>query len=182
MNVEIPSFILELSNQLNNQPSRSTSHPFYQVRCNRAYVTQEGYDCAYFVVQDEDGIVYQSNKNDHESFAQYLNENYSEWLSDTFEDVEVIDVDFVLDNFDFDCEDLPKGLTKLWMQEIEEVVSTHLTLDAAESFIKRKQHDYPKLFTYAESAYWSPQLRELQDWLKSLTKPSESITQQGGTK
>jgi hypothetical protein len=40
----------------------------------------------------------------------------------------------------------------------------------AEQFIERKQHDYPKLYTYAESAYWSPQLRELQDWIKSLTQ------------
>ncbi len=170
MKVEIPDFILELSNQLNNQPSRCTAHPFYQVRCKRAYVTQDGYNSEFFVVYSEDSEQYQSNKDDQEYFAQYLCENYSEWLADTFDDVEVIDVDFVLENFDFDCENLPDELTKLWMQEVEEVVSTHLTLEAAEQFIKRKQHDYPKLFTYAESAYWSPQLRQLQDWLKSLTE------------
>lgn len=74
--------------------------------------------------------------------------------------------------FDADWQDLPDDIKKFHMQEIEEVVSTHLTQHEAEWFIKRKQHDYPKLYTYVESAYWSPQLRELQDWVKSLTNPS----------
>lgn len=172
MKVEIPDFIIELSKQLNEQPSRSTAHPFYQVRCKRPYVTEEGYDSQYFIVFDEDSEIYQSNKDDEDGLASYLCDNHAEWLADTFEDVEVIDVDFVLENFDFDCDNLPDGLTKIWMQEVDDVVSTHLTLDAAEAFIKRKQHDYPKLFTYAESAYWSPQLRQLQDWLKSLSLPA----------
>lgn len=177
MKVEIPDFIIELSKQLNEQPSRSTAHPFYQVRCKRPYVTMEGYDSKYFEIYDEDSVVFTSNWKDagckESDFSNYLIENHQDWLSDTFEDVEVIDVDFLLENFNFDeCDNLPDGLTKIWVQEIEDVVSTHLTLDEAEAFIKRKQHDYPKLYTYAESAYWSPQLRHLQDWLKELTKPS----------
>jgi len=175
MNKEIPQFILDLSKQLNDQPSRSTAHPFYQVRCERPYVTMEGYNSAYFEIYNEDSVVFSSNwqKNGskEEEFAEYLVEYHYDWLCDTYEDAEVIDVDFVIENFDFDdCDNLPDELTKLWIQEVEEVVSTHLTLDAAEQFIKRKQHDYPKLYTYAESAYWSPQLRELQDWIKSLTQ------------
>lgn len=175
MKIEIPDFLLELSKQLNEQPSRCTAHPFYQVRYKRPYVTQEGYNSEYFEVYGEDYVAYNSKEDNREFFAGYLLEYHEEWLTDKFEDIEVIDSDFLLENFEFDeCDDLPDGMTKLWMQEIEEVVSTHLTLDAAEAFIKRKQHDYPKLFTYAESAYWSPQLRELQDWIKSLSslKPS----------
>lgn len=171
--MELPDFILELSRKLNEQPSRCTAHPFYQVRYNRPYVTQEGYSSEYFEVYGEECVAYNSKEDNREFFAGYILENYEEWLVDKFEDVEVIDVDFLLENFDFDeCDDLPDGMTKLWIQEIEEVASTHLTLEAAEAFIKRKQHDYPKLYTYAESAYWSPELRQLQDWLKSLTSDS----------
>jgi len=175
MSKKIPQFILDLSKQLNDQPSRSTAHPFYQVRCKRPYVTMEGYSSAYFEIYNEDTVVFspnwQKNGSKEEEFAEYLVEYHYGWLCDTYEDIEVIDVDFVIENFNFDdCDNLPDELTKLWIQEIEEVVSTHLTLDAAEQFIKRKQHDYPKLYTYAESAYWSPQLRELQDWIKSLTQ------------
>jgi len=174
MKIEIPDFLIELSRQLNEQPSRATSHPFYQVRCKRPYVTMKGYSSEYFEIYNDDGVVFSSNWKNHgckdEHLAEYLIENHLDWLCDTFEDVEVIDVDFLLENFDFeDCDDLPSELKKIWIQEVEEVVSTHLTLEAAAQFIKRKQHDYPKLYTYAESAYWSPQLRELQDWLKSLT-------------
>ena len=64
----------------------------------------------------------------------------------------------------------PPDVKKLYMQEIEEVVSTHLTEHDANWFISRKQHDYPPLYTYVVSAYWSPQLRELQDWIIGLTK------------
>jgi hypothetical protein len=175
MKIEIPQFILDLSKQLNEQPSRATAHPFYQVRCKRPYVTQEGYDSKYFEIYDEDSAVFSSNWKERgckeNEFAEYLVENHHDWLCDTFDEIEVIDVDFVIENFDFEeCDNLPDGLTKLWIQEVEEVVSTHLTLDAAEQFIKRKQHDYPKLYTYAESAYWCPQLRQLQDWLKSLSE------------
>lgn len=175
MKLEIPEFILEMSKQMNDQPSRATAHAFYQVRCKRPYVTMEGYDSKYFEVYCDDGVVFTSNGHANgckeKDFAEYLVENHYEWLCDTFDEIEVIDVDFVVENFDFEeCGNLPIELTKLWIQEIEEVVSTHLTLDAAEQFIERKQHDYPRLYTYAESAYWSPQLRELQDWIKSITK------------
>lgn len=172
--MKYPDFILDLSRKLNEQPSRSTAHPFYQVRCKRPYVTAEGYDAKYFEVCSDDGVVFTSDWKDHgckeSDFAEYLIENHHDWLCDTFEDIEVIDADFIVENFNFDeCDNLPDELTKIWIQEVEEVVSTHLTLDAAEAFINRKQHDYPKLYTYAESAYWSPELRQVQDWLKSLT-------------
>lgn len=172
MQAEIPDFILELSKQLNAQPSRSTAHPFYQVRCKRLYVTEEGYNSELFVVQDAEGEVWRYGDDDSK-LAEYLFDNYADWLFDLFGDDSInLTVDYIIDNYDFNCDDLPDDCKKLWMQEIEEVVSTHLTLDAAEQFIKRKQHDYPKLFTYAESAYWSPQLRQLQDWLKQLTQPA----------
>ncbi|THB29054.1 hypothetical protein [Providencia sp. MGF014] len=42
-------------------------------------------------------------------------------------------------------------------------VNSHLTKEAAERFIKRKQHDYGKLSIYVESAYWCWELRAIID-------------------
>ena len=79
------------------------------------------------------------------------------------------DLEIFAESFDYDFDDLPKGVNRCFVQEAEEIVTTHLTEFGALKFIKRKQHDYPKLYTYVESAYWSPQLRELQDWIIGLT-------------
>ncbi|MCH8553253.1 MAG: hypothetical protein LAT62_15045 [Natronospirillum sp.] len=66
--------------------------------------------------------------------------------------------------------DLPDGMSVFPVQEVEEVISTHLTQSDAEWFIRRKQHDYPPLYTYVESACWAPQLRQLQGWLTFLAR------------
>ena len=42
-------------------------------------------------------------------------------------------------------------------------VNSHLTKEAAERFIKRKQHDHGKLSIYVESAYWCWELRTIID-------------------
>ncbi|KLN96156.1 hypothetical protein [Moellerella wisconsensis] len=42
-------------------------------------------------------------------------------------------------------------------------VNSHLTKEAAERFIKRKQHDYGKLSIHVESAYWCWELRTIID-------------------
>ena len=78
------------------------------------------------------------------------------------------------DYFDFEkhkasFEDFPDAYRVIHLQELYKIVWTGLTEYAANQFINRKQHDYPDLYTYVESAYWSPQLVELQEWIKSLT-------------
>ncbi|MDC9598951.1 hypothetical protein [Xenorhabdus anantnagensis] len=42
-------------------------------------------------------------------------------------------------------------------------VNTHLTREAAEKFIQRKQHDYGELSVYVESFYWCWEMRTLID-------------------
>ncbi|KMJ44695.1 hypothetical protein AB204_13040 [Xenorhabdus khoisanae] len=42
-------------------------------------------------------------------------------------------------------------------------VNTHLTREAAEIFIKRKQHDHGQLSVYVESFYWCWEMRALID-------------------
>lgn len=187
MDKDIPEFLLEMSKQMNEQPNRCTSHPFWQVRCKRYLVTEEGYNESHWEICDiEDGTtLYHSEKDDsYQDLFNYLIENQQSWLKEWASDyglmdIEQIDEDCIDDlsdafesYFDPEWQDMPETLKKFHMQEIEEVVTTHLTQADAEWFIKRKKHDYPKLYTYVESAYWSPQLRELQDWIKSLTDAS----------
>lgn len=178
-NVKIPDFLIDLSKQMNSDPSRATAHPFWQVRCKRYLVTEKGYSEHHWELVDDDGVFYRSDKQSEEVAAEYLSENYSDWFKATCDDLlqcnrgehgldSMSDFD-LFEGFDWEYAELPDGVKKVHVQEVEEVVTTHFTQAAAEQFIARKQHDYPKLYTYVASAYWSPQLRELQDWIKSLT-------------
>jgi len=182
MSIEIPEFLLEMSKQMNEQDNRCTSHPFWQVRCKRYIVTEEGYNESHWELHKEDSegwTVYSSKVGyNNESSINDLIEDQptwcTQWIREMVEDGVLEDGDLFIDHFDFDehesfGRDWPDGYKVVHMQETEEVVTTHLTLADAEWFIKRKQHDYPELYTYVESAYWSPQFKHLQDWIKSLT-------------
>lgn len=179
MNIEVPEFLLEMSKQMNEQPNRSTSHPFWQVRCNRFLVTEEGYNEHHWelIHDDQEGLpTYSTNPHcDNVALSEDFEQDNKEWCKSWIE--ENIDSECVGEDSEFrdffnfednkDC-DWPEGYRVIHLQKVEEVVSTHLTEHDANWFIKRKQHGYPKLYTYVESAYWSPQLRELQDWIISL--------------
>lgn len=166
----VPEWLAEMSTQMRQQPSRCTAHPFWQVRCKRYIPTAEGYNEHHQEVVGEDGTVWRSIDPESQ-LLDYLQENHPDWCANWAEEHHPDDdPEEALEMwFDFDEGDLPDELTVVAVQEIEEVVSTHLTQAGAEQFIKRKQHDYPPLYIYVESAYWSPQLRQLQDWIIGLT-------------
>lgn len=185
--MNIPKFLMEMSKQMNEQPNRCTSHPFWQVRCKRYLVTESGYNESHWEIISEEGTtLYHSEKDDdYSELFEHLCDYESEWIAkwaeyecdmivsivgdEIDEDCRESLLDEFNDRFDPDHMDLPEDMNKLHMQEIEQVVTTHMTQADAEWFIQRKQHDYPKLYTYVESAYWSPQLKELQDWIMGLT-------------
>lgn len=160
----LPAFILEMSKQMTEQSNRCTAHPFWQVRCKRYEVTAEGYNEHHWILVNDDGEFFRSDhdENANDALLEHYPEFCEKWQNDN-------DQDDFFENFDADYEDLPSGVTFLHVQEVEQVISTHLTEHDANWFIKRKQHDYPKLYTWVESAYWSPQFRQLQDWIISLT-------------
>lgn len=165
-----PDFLIEISNQMRTQDNRGTSHPFFQVRCKRYVVTEQGYNEVGFEIIGDDSVVYRSYASEEDDLENLLLSDYPEFCKEWCESLDNGDsIEDAIGCFDPTEDDLPDGLRLVYVQEIEEVVSTHLTESAAKQFIRRKQHDYPKLYTYAESAYWSPQLRELQDWIVSLT-------------
>lgn len=178
MNIEIPEFLLELSNQMNENENRSTSFPFWQVRQKDYLITAEGYNEHHWEIVDEDGncLYHSEESEDYSQLADSLLE-YSvgwcvTWLSNYDEDVDFDDENFVENfscGFNPDYEDLPEPYSKHHLQEVEKVLTTHLTKEDAEWFIARKSHDLHKPYTYVESAYWSPQFKELQDWIRALT-------------
>lgn len=177
MKKDIPNFLIEMSKQMNEQPSRCTSHPFWQVRCKRQITCAEGHEDYWVLVdvQNEYHEIYSTKTCDSDYFFGYMREHYLEWVNDW---EKVHKCEFHPDNFDVDSDyyDLPDGyeeIEKIPMQEVEEVVTTHLTQHDAEWFIKQKQHGYPKLYTYVESAYWSPQLRQLQNWIKEISNDAK---------
>lgn len=179
--IEIPDFLIEMSKQMNEQPSSGTAHPFWQVRYKHYIPTECGYNAHHWELSDGEGVAYRSDKQSSVDAANYLRENYHHWFYEKLTDI--IDDEFFEDGmtdeenfaacFDYDYEDLPDGVNRVFVQEVEEIASTHLTEHEAKWFIKRKQHDYPPLYTYVASAYWSPQLRELQDWIIGLTNTKE---------
>ncbi len=159
----LPNFIFEISEEINKQPNRCTSHPFWQVRCKRFVPTYDGYDEHHKVLVDDGGEFWRSDKCEESHIFDYLEDYYSEWVEDNG------GIDQIKIGFDIEWFEFPENIVCLPVREVEEVVSTHLTQSDADWFIERKQHDYPPLYTWVESAYWSPQIKQLQDWLKCLT-------------
>ena len=180
MNVEIPDWLIEMSKQMSSDEKRGTAFPFWQVR-NKVYlITEEGYSEHHFeIVNTEEGIVLYRSDTDisFSDLAIDLYESEPDWCNGwlTEKDIEIFEgknfEDVFNESFDpeLDCDDLPDGYKKFYMQEVEEVLTTHLTKADAEWFIERKRHDYPNAYTYVASAYWSPQFRSLQDWIRALT-------------
>ena len=173
--MEIPEFLLEMSKQMNNEDNRMTSDPIWQVRCKRYIPTAPGYDESHWILCDDDGEFYRSDTHNGMHAAEYFKDNYPAWFTEQLQEIkgdeffeDMDDLEIFADAFDYDFEDLPDGVNRVFVQETEEVVSTHLTEQDANWFIKRKQHDYPPLFTHTESAYWSPQIKELRAWILSL--------------
>lgn len=175
--MEIPDFLLEMSRQMNQQDCRMTADPIWQVRCKRYLVTEQGYNDHHFVLCDDEGEFFRSDTDDKYIAASYLWERHEDWCIDIAlehgdDESELSGFEYFLYTFDLgdlDSYELPGEVRKVFMQEVEDIVSTHLTEADANWFINRKQHDYPKLYTYVESAYFAPQIKELRAWIMGLT-------------
>lgn len=172
----IPDWLMEMSSQMRTQDNRGTSHPLFQVRCKEYLPTDPECSADRWEIVGDDGVV--CAQGDEDGFIDYLLANHADWCKKWNEQNydEESDRDALESWFDPTGGELPEPLRLIWTQEVEKIVSTHLTEAGALQFINRKQHDYPKLYTYAESAYWSPQLRQLQDWIISLSAPKPDST------
>ena len=186
-NVEIPSFLMEMSKQINEQDNRCTADPVWQVRCKRVRVTAEGFSDDYQIVDCEgDHNVVATTLNNKGDINQQIVDfldcdpedlpiNFEKWVDDqgVYELSGEDKIEYFLDSFDVDSDlgDLNYGFEKYSVEEYEDVVKgAFLTEADANWFINRKQHDYPKLYTYVESMYYCPQMVELREWIMGISK------------
>ena len=180
--MEIPKFLTEMSEQMNNEDARCTADPLFEVRYKTSLVTEAGYNESHYEIISEGGYtLYHSKKSDdYTELAKHLFEYEIEWAKELIEDElddegdEEVFIDWFNGNFDDEIYDLPTDVRKLHMQTIEVTVNSHFTEVGAQQFINRKQHDYPKLYIYAISLCYVEQMVELRNWIKSLTKHSSN--------
>ena len=189
MKVEVPEFVKEMSNQLNQQDNRMTADPLFEVRYKKYIVTEQDYNEHHWEIINEEGDSYYHSEKDenYDELATHLFEYNPDWCAKWLEyhgienkmnpdrcpgDYTDLDAfkEVFCEQFDYDCHDLPEGFKKIHMQEIEVTVNSHFTESDAEAFIDRKQHDYPPLYTYAISLCYCYNMAELRRWLISLTK------------
>lgn len=177
MKAEIPDFLIEMSKQINSQNNRMTADPLFEVRYKTHLITQEDYNESHWEIFCEDGhTLYHSKKSDDFGvLAEYLFDYDQDWCEQwfSFNDIdfkfsESSFIHFFTDLFDHDLDDLPDGIKKLHLQEIEVTVNAHFTEVDAQAFIDRKQHDYPKLYIYAISLYFCENMTKLRNWIKEL--------------
>ncbi|MBD2803065.1 hypothetical protein ID854_22115 [Xenorhabdus sp. M] len=136
----------------------NTAHPSFPVRERVRVIGND---------DDEVGI-YFNGEEYHciDSFLETLDEEQEREIVDYAQDAYFSDWD--------DCSDKEKAESIIYILEEEcsyifywkydyKTVNTHLTREAAEAFITRKQHDYGKLSVYVESFYWCWEMRALID-------------------
>ncbi len=185
--MKAPEFLLEMSEQMNNEDNRCTADPVWQVRCKRTRATSSEYtDIFEFVETDEYTVVARSciDEEVNQQIVDYLNCDHDdlpivleEWVDERADLGELVNgkekIDYFIENFDCDYDEL-EGFSTIWVEEYEDIVQgAFLTEQDANWFINRKQHDYPKLYTYVASMYFCPQMKELRGWIKSLTNKGE---------
>ena len=185
MKTEIPEFLIELSKQMNQQDNYGTAHPFFQVRNKRYVITEEDYNEHHWEIVSlcDNEVVYRSDiDSDFSRLAEDLDIYHPEWCvewtchKDLAEGEDEMSFSDVF-NLKFDPTEelylLPENYKKIRLQEVEEVISTHLTEAEADWFIERKEHDYPRAYKWTASAYWSNDIKNLQDWIKGLTEKGQ---------
>lgn len=172
--IEVPAFLHEMSQQINTQDNRCTADPMFMVCYDEEYVVQEGYNEKFIAFYGDEGKI--CDDSDLVGLAEYLEEYHEDWFVEFCTDNEIDSEEtheWFADTFDSGCHDLPDGVNRLAIGTRMTVVKACLAEADANWFIQRKQHDYPKLYTYVFSMVFCPQMIELRNWIKSLT-PSPS--------
>ena len=170
----IPEFLIEMSEQMNNEDVRCTAEPIWTV-CYDEWLTcaDDRGDKTVLLLSDNGDNYIECSDSDHTGIFDYLKEHYPVWCMTLIHefDEEEGNIDELSSYLELDdYVDLPDNLTieKLEMQRYRKIVKSCLTEEDARHFIKRKQHDYAPLYTYVESMIFCPQMIELRAWIKSI--------------
>ena len=189
--MEAPKFLLEMSKQLKEQDNRCTADPIFMV-CYDKWLTcaDDRGDKEVWLINDDE---YTECDNESEVLT-YLHEHHSDWINSIkvqkyeddclYDDYDSFEHYLESDDFELDLEleeyDWPGvfGIEKMCMQKEMTVVNSHLTEEGAKQFIKRKQHSYSELYIYAYSMYYCHQMKELRNWIITLTENKEVPNEQ----
>lgn len=171
MKIEIPEFLLEMSKQINEQDNCMTSEPIITVCYDEQLTTDQGYQEDGSKWCGEDGVI--CDGGDIEGLLRHIVEHHEDWFFQYCKnnDIDIDDensFDEAMGFFDPEIEDLPEGVSNWFYQNQRKTIKYCLTRFDAEAFIKRHQHNYPKLYTYVESMHSCPQMIELRNWIMSL--------------
>lgn len=175
----IPSFLKEMSQQINTQDNRCTADPIWMVCCDERQLTMEGYEqFIEYGVSDGDFDVVFSTEDDslanNEFAIVYFLESYPEyvekWTESTGEEFDEFDFMDAWNNYGSKFPSMPEGIEAYYSERKMKVIRACLTESDAKYFIKRKQHDYPRLYTYVFSMYHCPQMIQLREWIMGLTR------------
>lgn len=176
MNIEIPDFLLEMSKQMHEQDNRITADPIWMVCYDDYLPTKEDYadktqliygrDDPYIVIDDTENC-----SHDGEAIANFI-EEYDIDYAGVLKEFDMENISELREReviYRFDLEYLPEPFEVIHLMKRQTIVKACLTEADANWFIKRKQHDYAKLYTYVFSMHYCPQMIELRNWILSLT-------------
>lgn len=169
----LPEFLLEMSKQMHEQDNRITANPIWVVCYDDWLTCGSGRGDKTVVLLNDNGDNYiECDDADHSEIYEYLIEHYEDWCLENYETNDADELSSLL-SLDFDS--LPYGVEveQLDMQKVVHKLKYCLTEADANYFIKRKQHDYKKLYTYVESMVFCPQMIELRNWILSLTSKGD---------
>ena len=172
--MEIPKFLLEMSKQMNDQDNRCTSEPVWVV-CYDEWLTcaDDRGDKTQLLVSDGDSW---NAFDEVDEFISYLIDNKNgdgelDKVLDLHECEDLYDLIQDFDDAELYCGELNlESVESIDMQRVVHKIKYCLTEADANWFIKRKQHDYSKLYTYVESMNHCPQMIELRNWIMSLSR------------
>ena len=71
--MEIPKFLIEMSEQMNNEDNRCTAEPVWQVRCKRTRATSSEYSDIFEFVENYDYTIVAKSDGDEEVNQQIVN-------------------------------------------------------------------------------------------------------------
>lgn len=178
---EIPEFLLEMSKQMNEQDSRGASNPIWVV-CYDDYLatTDEINEVSYEIYDNDiygDGPIYRELIDDRDTLMSHVLAHYPNELEAWLEEHEYNQeeepiktaIEWIDDIDDFVNELGVSSLSRLGLQKVTREVRYCLTESDANSFIDRKSHDFPPLYTVVKSMEHCPQMVALRTWVQSLT-------------
>lgn len=146
--MNIPAYILALSQQLHTQDNRCTSHPIFQVRDTKQVVCfADQSDATHWWDAEGDAVL-------DEELIKRL-EDADPWGS--YESIKL------------EGDEAGVEYTRSHTKTLRQVVAVFFTQQAADAWVKANEHRHNSLEIYIDSGFRNPEWQAIRDFLMSLT-------------